>query len=524
MFIQGGIVYLNVPVHPWLYPDYAAEARDVFPFLSAPMDPDKPSNCAINGKLASVRLDIPSVNIKLSDNFFGISLQQGFSLGLANSDGYFDDEEGWNLFNTPVSLKKSIKEVSTYADFREIRGGLIDSALTGFDKFQITASDKLRAMGEPVCDVVSSDKYPNISIDDAALGKNIPVVYGTKIIKLLKLNPAQYIAAEKITSLSSVYDRDGKELIPITDYNFNFSTGIITVVGFEADENNQPTDKPLTADTARITGYTNNKIGEIIQDIVTRKTNIPYGLTSWNTGEIEQYAQMSPRVNIEINSGDVKKAVNDIIKSDMAYFIQQLDGRFTIRRYGEVYKTHFIPAWVITQKPEKDYNKAQDNYFSSCIIHYDFTGKEAFKSYVYNERENEAQDKYHKKASKTFDTDLFNITDVQNFARLLAERYVFLKQTVKLPVGIDTSGMNLLDTVIIGVRINERKFSGSAVYVIREINPSQDILTLEALDSAVDLTGEYPYTDEAEYLIVADNKYAYTQDNEFEFFVEGGRP
>ena len=514
MFMRDGIVYLNVPIHTWLYPDYAVEGRDVIPFLSAPLNPDKPSDLIINDKQASVRLDIPNVNIKLSDSFFGISLQQGFSIGLTNNDGYFDDEEKWDLFNIPVILKKSTKEVSAYADFREIRSGLIDSVLTSFDKFQITASDKLRAMDEPVCNVVSGNRYRGVNIDAAVLGKNIPIVYGTKKIKLLKLNSTQYIAAEEITGVSHVYNRDGALLMPGVGYSTNLSTGIITSIsGHELD-------------TAVITGYTNNKIGEIIQDIVAKKTNIPYGLTSWNTEEVEQYAYISPRINIEINSGDVKKAINEILKSDMAYFIQQLDGRFTIRRYGNTYKTHFIPAWPITQKPEKDYDKAQDNYFSSCIIRYDFTDKETFKSYVYNERENEAEDKYHKRTSKTFDTDLFEIADVHNFARLLGERYISLKQTIKLPVGIDTSGIDLLDTVIIGVNVNGRKFSGSALYIVKETNPSQDILTLEALDSlfAIDLTGEYPHTDEAEYIVIADNKYAYTQDKEFEFSVEGGRP
>ena len=462
MIIIDRVAYFNIPKHTWLYPDYTISYREVFPFLYSALNPDNPSNNIIENTQAQVRLEIPSVNIKLSDNYNGITLNQGFNLSLTNNDGYFDDEDIWKLFNTPVSLKKSIKEISEYSDFKEIRSGLIDNTLTNFDNFQIDVSDKLRSMEEPVCGIVSNIIFPDINIDASAAGKNIPIVYGTKTIKLLKLNPAQYLSVEYVSSVSNVYDKDGNE-IPASAYTIN--DNIITTA--------------YEAETAKITGYTFNKIGGIVEDLVIRKTKIPHEAANWNMNEVNNYKNISPRINIEINSGNVKKAVNDVLKNDMAYFIQQLDGKFTIRKYGETYNTHNIPAYLITKKPDKDYGRAQENYFSSCRINYNFIDNDTYNSFLYNDRENEAENKYNKKVLKTFDTDLTDETSARNFAVLLGGRYINLKQAVKLSLGIDTGGMNLLDTVKIQLNINDRNFSNAKMFFIKGVNPAQDILELE---------------------------------------------
>jgi hypothetical protein len=316
-------------------------------------------------------------------------------------------------------------------------------------------------MTEPVCNIKKKKLYINIDQNE---NKNIPIVYGTKKIKLIKISANQYVAVEKISNVLRVLDKDNNLL---TSYTFNNS--LITVNG------------SIEADTAIIIGYTNNKIGEIIKDLITKKTKIPYGLTNWNTSEVDSYINISPRINIEFNSGDVKNAIDEVLKSDMAYFIQQLNGKFTIRKYGETYNVHNLSPSIITKKPEKDYGKAQENYFSSCIINYQFTDKDTYKSKLFDDREYEAEKTYKKKVLKTFDTELVYENDVDNFAKLLNDRYILLKQKIKLAVGIDTSGMNLLDTVIIDLNINERKFSNITNYIITEINPSQDILVLEEI-------------------------------------------
>ena len=472
MIIIGRKVYFNVPKYTWFYLEHKTEYRIVYPFLSSALNPEKPSNNIIGFTHAPVRLEIPSVNIKLSDNFNGITLNQSFSINLLNNDGYFDSEEELQqqLFNTPIRLKKSVKEISEYADFKNLKEGFIENVFTTFDRFQVTAGDPLKSMTNPVCGIVSSESFPDINLE-SEIGKNIPVLYGQKRIKLFKINETQYIPiVEKITSIDSVYDKEGNQL-ESSQYTVNESTGVITVTG-----------SSISVDMALITGYTNNKIGEIIKDLIIRRAKIDEGPTNFNENEINHYINtLSPRINILIESGDVKSAINNVLKSDIAYFIQQLDGKFTIRKYGETYNSHYIPSWLITQKPEKDYSKAQNDFFSSCRINYNFIDKDTYLSFLYDEREIEAEDTYKKISLKTFDTCLTNIDEAKDFALLLGKRYIKLKQTVKIALGMDTSNMNLLDTVEIQLNINGRNFSKVSKFFIKEINPCQDILFLEEI-------------------------------------------
>jgi hypothetical protein len=457
---EDGKVYFNIPKHPWLYPDYATENEAVIPFLTSPLDPDRPSRNNVRGDLAEVRLEAPNFTVKLSDNISGVVLGQGFSLSLHNDDGYFDNDDEWDLFNTPVHLKKSVIENPSYEDFREIRTGYAGSTKTGFDTFTIEVLDKLRNMEEPVCTVIQQQDFPSLTLNTDAVGKNIPVIYGTKKIKLIKLDEADhYLGSENISAIQ-VYDKDGNSIA------YSLSENVITAPG---------------ADTALITGYTANKIGEIITDIITRKTAIVYSGSAWNENETSAYTALSPAINIAFSSGNVKKAVDDALKSDMAYLIQQTDGRFTIRKYGQTYGTHTIPPWVITKKPDKDFDKAQENYFSSCLIKYNFTetDRDTFSEYYYNEQEQAAEDRYRKRVLKEYETDLISALDARALAELLANRYTVMRQKIRLSVGIDTAGFELLDTVSLDLTINSRKFSNAGTFIITELNPAQDILTLE---------------------------------------------
>jgi hypothetical protein len=463
LFVDLPMVYFNITKHPWLYPYYSAEGENAIPFLSSALDPDNPSRNTVRGVPAEVRLEIPNFTVKLSDAVSGITLNQGFSLELANNDGYFDDDSIWDLFNTPVHLKKAIKENPSYEDFREIRGGYAGSTKTGFDKFSIDVNDKLRSMEEPVCGIIQQADFPGLTLIDDAVGKEIPVIYGTKKIDLVKLDEANhYIGAEYMSSVQAVFDEDGNPI------QYSSSGNVITA----AD-----------AETAIITGYTPNNIGEVVKDIVTRKTVLQYNNSNWNLAEVDAYIGMAPVINIAFTSGDVKSAVQDALKSDMAYFIQQADGKFTIRRYGGDYTEHELPAWAVTKKPEKDFDRAQENYFSSCLVKYNFTGadRDTFNEYYYTDMENDAEDRYRKRLVREYETDLVSEDDAKALAQLLGTRYTVMRQRLKLSVGIDTAEMGLLDTVFFDAVINGRKFSGADRFIITEMNPAQDILTLEEI-------------------------------------------
>jgi hypothetical protein len=498
--------YINIPKHPWLYPDYAAEGENVVPFISSALNPDNPSNNFIRGVLAETRLAVPSFTVKISESVSGIALNQGFSVDLDNHDGYFDDNGVWDLFNTPVHLKKTTVENPAYEDFKEIRGGYAGSTRTTFDRFSIEVEDKLRSMSEPVCGVIQQADFPGYALIDDAIGKNIPVVYGMKKIKLIKIDDSNhYVAAEYISQTPApiVYDKDGNVI------GYALSGNILTAIN---------------ADTALITGYTANTAGKIIKDIVIRKTGLQYNDSNWNDGEINKYIAISPRVNISFTSGDIKKAVQDTLKSDMAYFIQQTDGRFTIRKWGEIYNSHIIPAWTVTQNPEKDYAKAHENYFSSCVVKYNFieTDRNTFDLYLYTDEENAAENRYRKRRLReNIETDLITEADARSLAVLLGSRYTAMRPSLKQAVGVDTTAMELLDNVIFDGDINGRQFSAESNFVITEINPAQDILTLE--DTGIlDLDEMTARFNNADYEEDYDQMFADTDNGEYEILVDGG--
>jgi hypothetical protein len=457
-------VYLNLPRHPWLFGDYATSTGNVKPFISAALNPEKPSDNKIRGVPAQTRLEIPSLTVKLSDNISGVTLNQGFSLNFINNDGYFDDDDTWDLFNTPVRLKKAIVDNPRYEDFKEIRSGFAEDTRTTFDTFTVNVSDRLRGMSENVCKTIRQEDFPDIPLSPQAISRNIPVVYGTKTIELVKLSdePELYIACENTRYLHAVYNRDWEQ---IHDAGLNGDNGIIAGA----------TD----ARYACVTGYTPNKIGDVIKDLVTRKAGIQYNQSNWNISEARAYTDLSAKVNIAFTRGRVKDAVNEALKSDMAYFIQQMDGRFTMRKYGQSYGVHDIQAWTVTKKPEKDFSNAQNNYFSSCAINYDHGAQGEYKILLFEEMKNDAESRYRKIVHRQFVTDLDCPNDALALARLLGKRFTVMRQTLRLPLGVDTSNMELLDTVNIDLAINGRRFATPDSYIVTEINPAQDILVLE---------------------------------------------
>jgi hypothetical protein len=56
-----------------------------------------------------------------------------------------------------------------------------------------------------------------------------------------------------------------------------------------------------------------------------------------------------------------------------------------------------------------------------------------------------------------------------------------MKDTARVSVGTDTSGFNLLDTVVMKLAVNGRKYSDNERWAVKEIDPAQDRLVLEAL-------------------------------------------
>jgi hypothetical protein len=273
--------------------------------------------------------------------------------------------------------------------------------------------------------------------------------------------PVQFLAAEYITAVAGVYDRDEKALV----YTRN---GLVITA-------------PREANYAVITGYTNNRLGEIVVQLISTIGGVAYSNTFWDTAETDAYKNSSPRLNIAIKSGTVRSAVNEVLKSDMVFLIQKNNARFTLRTWGKEYAAHNVETWLLTQQPSKNWKDAQKYWFSSCVVKYaknDRMGEFGNQIFL-NDNENGVKEKYNRMKTSEFETNLTAAADARSLAGRLSERFNFLKETISIGIGKDTSGINPLDAILITVAENERVYSHTKRWIVKEIDPAQDKMTLE---------------------------------------------
>jgi hypothetical protein len=275
--------------------------------------------------------------------------------------------------------------------------------------------------------------------------------------------PVRFLAAEYITRIHGVYDREDNPL----DFTLN---GLVITA-------------PREADYAVVEGYANNRLGDIVIHLISIKGGVLYTNTFWDVAETDAYRNTSPRLNIAIKSGTVRSAINEVLKSDMVFLIQKNNARFTLRSWGKQYGVFNIDEYLITQEPSKNWKDAQKYWFSSCVVKYsknDRTG--GFDNQIFlKDKENDIQEKYNKKTTAEFETRLTRAEDARNLAARLAARFNYLKETVTIGVGKDTSEINQLDTVMITISVNDRLYSHVKKWIVKEIDPAQDKMTLEAV-------------------------------------------
>jgi len=286
-------------------------------------------------------------------------------------------------------------------------------------------------------------------------------------VRLTRLDGTRYMAAENAASVVRVSDRNGNAIA-----GASISNGIITLPGGAAE-----------ATKAIIMGNSNNRIGYVIRWLLENRADVPFNATNFNVSEYSAYANGSFRVNYAITGGTIRGAIEEALRSDMAFFVQQTDGRFSLCSYQRrgAYPLHEIPSWATTKKPEKDFGRAQDNYFSSCIIEHASDNGETI-SELYDGRTGEAERRYRRRVQKTFATNLTSAGDARELAGVLSDRYSSMRQIIKLSVGTNTAPFELLDRVRVDLNINDRQFSRSSNFIVTGVNHSQDMLTLEEID------------------------------------------
>jgi hypothetical protein len=432
------------------------------------LDSQNPINIKVNGVRARTWLEAPNFTVRLSDSISGVSLKQGFSFTLANNNGFFDDANRINnIFNTPVYLKKAAGDIQGYADFKMIRDGLVESTNTDFNRMTVNVADRFRSLEDPVCGSIGQWGL-GFDVRPEALNRPMPLVFGTKRINLTRLDDTRYMTGENVTKVLGVFDGGGNA---IGGFTFNPENMVLAV-----------TAPGAIAVAALVEGGQENRLGHVVKSLLDR-AGILFTGTNFNTAEFDAYADGSFRVNVAITRGTVRSAIEGVLRSDIAFLVQQTDGRFTMRSYKNrnTYAMHEIRPWETTKSPERDFSKAHENFFSGCLVTYENDGGEN-AALPYESRVGDAERRYRRIRHRTFDTGLTNGDDAMELAGLLADRYATMRESLRLAGGRNTANFELMDRVSLDPNINGRAFGKPANYILTGINHSQDILELEGID------------------------------------------
>ena len=453
-------------------------------FTSAPKNFNNPSdNIYTSGTteyIAKTTFNIPSLEQSLSDVIAGISLQNEYSINLNNVDGSWDSESITKYFNTPCTISKSIKEtIKEFNDFKIIRQGVIKSTNINLDNVNIKIADTTFGFSKSFCKKFRDYIDLFSDIDEGILDDDVPAGYGqlysVPLISISEINENQYVAIDKdfIIQIDNVYDEDGNTIT----FNFNSNNGVITATQIDTE-----TGQIIKASSADVKCIGTGLIADIIKDVLIRNEQIIYIPENFDVTEWDYYASICPEVGIYIESMTTNDIIEECLKSDNAFLIQKNNGRLTLRRWGVKYNSFLIDNWVLTSVIEKSYEEAVANYCSTIEInyHYNINQERTAKKYINDSIEQTRYQQYKKSRIASFNTYLLNESDALDLGQRLLTRFGYLKETVKIAVGVDTFNVNLLDFVGIDLKINDRQFSSNKTWIVKAIDPAQDTLTLEA--------------------------------------------
>jgi hypothetical protein len=162
--------------------------------------------------------------------------------------------------------------------------------------------------------------------------------------------------------------------------------------------------------------------------------------------------------------------------------ITKNNGLLSLRQWGQTYQSHNVESWQIMDIPNKDTSEGKQFYTSSVNITYQPNqniGNEL--EYLDESKELDLIELYRQSFRRTFVTNLLNINDVQNLGDLMLNRFGFISETLTIKLGYNTIDVNMLDNVNLEVKINDRTFSRFTEWIVREVNPAQDVLVLESV-------------------------------------------
>lgn len=485
------IIYMNIAFKPWQYFKAFATLSDntESTFSTAPKNIENPSDIIYGNISAQPRMEVPTLNNKLNDIVSGINVYNSFSIVIDNADGRYDGFDVLNYFNTPLQISKTSTNAQTIEDFERIRFGFVYDIKVSFNTMTIEAVDTFFLMDRDYNRKFTLADYPNLP--DGNINKDIPTGWGPlnkvpafEVDKDTADPPlwADYIFLdpEYITGVTAVYADSGQSLT----FAFDSVSGVVQVTSLDDD------GEVIEAESADVTGFLDNSIGQIVIKALADNENIPFEAGIWDIAETTEYLALAADVGFYFPGGTTKELITAVLKNDLAFLIQKNTGVLALRQWGQTYETHVIPEWTSTQAPLKNFKDASKFYCSSVTVQSNLnqTAGNYETTYLDNSREQDIFQAFKRSYNAVFETALLSVQDTADFASRLLDRFGKVRETLGVGVGVDTFEIDLLDTVQYEAVINDRDFSDYSIWISKEADPGQDILTLEGLERLDNLT------------------------------------
>ncbi|HXK36582.1 MAG TPA: hypothetical protein VJ553_03295 [Candidatus Paceibacterota bacterium] len=291
--------------------------------------------CTYNGLYFEPRLrSAPAISKSKDPLFFGRISFDGGDITLDNHDGNFDSlvEGNPGIFGGAVRVLQGF-DSDAYAAFTRMASGLIEGVKINRDSCVVTMVDQRKYLSRSApMRVYEVATYPNLNY--ANYGRPIALAYGQlRGVPCVCLNEEAVAPAtwdfkicdctdHAIVSIDQLYS-DG---IKVTASASSMANGTFSLIGGDF--------KVGTVVKADIHGYATTNAADVIADILLNHLGLVYNATNFNTTEwaVAQAAAMDVGVYVG-DSREVFAIIEDICASALMNFIQQDDGRYTLRIY-----------------------------------------------------------------------------------------------------------------------------------------------------------------------------------------------
>jgi hypothetical protein len=289
-----------------------------------------------NGLYFEPRLkSAPAISKAKDPLFFGRISFDGGDITLDNHDGNFDSLVQGNpgIFGGAVRILQGF-DSDAYASFTRMASGLIEGMKIDRDSCTVTMVDQRKYLSRSApMRTYEVATYPNLNY--ANYGRPIALAYGKLSgVPCVCLNEEAVAPAtwdfkicdctdHAIVSIDQIYS-DG---IKVTASASSLANGTFSLNGADF--------KVGTVVKADIHGYATTNAADVIADLLLNYLGLTYNVTNFNT--TEWAVAQATAMNVGVYVGDSREVfaiIEDICTSAMMNFIQQDDGRYTLRIYS----------------------------------------------------------------------------------------------------------------------------------------------------------------------------------------------